>query len=120
MARVISARVVDYVHMYKRTWQPELALLGRAVMLLVFETTGALRWLCAVNAGMKYESIMSSAGTAQSFAMTSNGKGYTGRMFNVDLKALLVDYPWVLSIKSVCVLFNRCWCVAGYYFTHHL
>ena len=117
MARVISARVVDYVHMYKRTWQPELAPLGRAVILLVFETTGALRWLCAVNAGMKYESIMSSAGTAQPFATTSNGKGYTGRMFNEDL---LVDYPWMLSIKSDCVLFNRCWCVVGYYFTHHL
>ena len=52
----------------------------------VFETTGPLRWLCAVNAGMKYESVMSSADTAQTFAMTSNGKGYTGRMFNKNLK----------------------------------
>ena len=55
----------------------------------MFETMGPLRWLCAVNAGMKYESVMSTTDTAQPFATTSNGKGYTGRMFNEDLKHLL-------------------------------
>ena len=42
-----------------------------------------------MNAGMQYENVMTPADTAQPFATTSNGKGYTGRMFNEDLKTPL-------------------------------
>ena len=56
----------------------------------IFETTGPLRWLCAVNAAMKYKSVMTTTDTEQPFATTSNGKGYTGKMFNEDLKRLLM------------------------------
>ena len=55
----------------------------------IFETTGPLRWLCAVNAAMKYEGVMTKTDTEQPFAKTVSGKGYTGRMFNEDLKQLL-------------------------------
>ena len=56
----------------------------------IFETTGPLRWLCAVNAAMKYEGIMNKTDSEQPFARTANGKGYTGKMFNQDLKQLLM------------------------------
>ena len=56
----------------------------------IFETTGPLRWLCAVNAAMKYEGVMNKANTEQPFARTANGTGYTGKMFNQDLKQLLM------------------------------
>ena len=56
----------------------------------IFKTTGPLRWLCAVNAVMKYESVMTTTDAEQPFATTRNGKGYTGKMFNKDLKQLLM------------------------------
>ena len=49
-----------------------------------------MRWLCAINAGLKYESVMTTTDTAQPFATTRDGKGYTGRIFNQDLKHLLL------------------------------
>ena len=68
---------------------PKEDKLKHRVRVDIFETTGPLRWLCAVNAGMKYENVMTPADTAQPFATTSNGKGYAGRMCNEDLKTLL-------------------------------
>jgi hypothetical protein len=56
----------------------------------IFKTTGPLRWLCAVNAALKYESVMTTTDAEQPFATTRNGKGYTGKMFNKDLKRLLM------------------------------
>ena len=56
----------------------------------IFETTGPLRWICAVNAGLKYESVMTTTDTAKPFATTNDGKGYTGRRFNKDLEQLLM------------------------------
>ena len=56
----------------------------------IFETTGPLRWLCAVNAALKYEGVTDKTDSEQPFARTANGLGYTGRMFNQDLKQLLM------------------------------
>ena len=61
----------------------------------IFETTGPLRWLCAVNAAMKYKSVMTTTDAEQPFATTRNAKGYTGKMFNKDLKQLLL---WKLDL----------------------
>ena len=69
---------------------PKEDKLKHSIHVDIFKTTGPLRWLCAVNAFMKYESVMSSTDTAQPFATTSNGKDYTGRIFNEDLKTLLL------------------------------
>ena len=55
----------------------------------IFETTGPLRWLCAVNANIKYRDSIELTATAQPLATMSNGTGYTGRMFNDDIKHLL-------------------------------
>ena len=55
----------------------------------IFKTTGPLRWLCVVNAYTKYASSLTDTTTAQPLATMSDGKGYTGRMFNEDLKHLL-------------------------------
>ena len=66
----------------------------------IFETKGPLRWLCAVNAYTKYASSMNATTSAKPLAMMNNGTGYTGRMFNKDLKHLLrgkVD----LSLRSL-------------------
>ena len=43
---------------------PKEDKIKHTVRVDMFETTGPLRWLCAVNAVMKYESVMSSADTA--------------------------------------------------------
>ena len=59
------------------------------VRIDIFETEGPLKWLCAVNAAMKYEGMMTPTESEQPFAMTRDGKGYTGQMFNNDLKQLL-------------------------------
>ena len=67
---------------------PKEDKLNHGVHVDKFETTGPLRWLCAVNAGLKYESVMSATDTTQPFATTSDGKGYTGRMFNEDISAI--------------------------------
>ena len=56
----------------------------------ISETTGPLRWLCAVNAAMKYKSVMTTTDTEKPFAATRNGKGYTRKMFNKYLKRLLM------------------------------
>ena len=55
----------------------------------IFETSGPLKWLCAVNAALKYKDVRRRTDTEQPFALTQNGTGYTGRMFNEDLKHLL-------------------------------
>ena len=56
----------------------------------IFKTSGPLRWLCAVNEAMKYESVLTTTDKKQPFATTCKGKGYTGKMFNKDLKGLLM------------------------------
>ena len=44
----------------------------------IFETTGPLRWLCAMNAYTKYVSSTTATTSAQPFATMSDGTGYTG------------------------------------------
>ena len=57
----------------------------------IFETTGPLRWLCAVNAYIKYVNNAKATTSAQPLAVMSDGTGYTGRMFNNNLKHFLKD-----------------------------
>ena len=64
---------------------------NKGVRVDIFETTGPLRWLCAVAAYVKYMDHIGTTTTPQPLATMSNGTGYTGRMFNEDIKTFLND-----------------------------
>ena len=64
---------------------------NHGVCVDIFETTGPLRWLCAVSAYMKYTDHTGSTTPIQPLATMSDGTGYTGRMFNEDIKLFLND-----------------------------
>ena len=55
----------------------------------VFENTGSLNWLCAVKAYDKYMQMSNVPNPNQLLLTQQDGSGYTGRMFNDDVKMLL-------------------------------
>ena len=55
----------------------------------IFENTGSLNWLCAVKSYEKYQLIGNVPNPNQPLFTLQDGSGYTGRMFNKDVKTLL-------------------------------
>ena len=55
----------------------------------IFENTGSLNWLCAVKAYEKYQLVSNGANPNQPLFTLQDGSGYTGAMFNEDVKTLL-------------------------------
>ena len=55
----------------------------------LFENTGSLNWLCAVKAYEKYMKMSRVPNSDQPLLALQDGSGYTGRMFNDDVKTLL-------------------------------
>ena len=55
----------------------------------IFENTGDLNWLCAVKSFEKYQLIAANRAPHQPLFKLQDGSGYTGRMFNEDIKTLL-------------------------------
>ena len=55
----------------------------------IFENTGSLNWLCAVKSYEKYQLVSNGPNPNQPLFTLQDGSGYTGRMFNEDVKTLL-------------------------------
>ena len=55
----------------------------------IFENTGTLNWLCSVKAYEKYQLVSNGPNPNQPLFTLQDGSGYTGRMFNEDVKTLL-------------------------------
>ena len=61
----------------------------QGVKVDIFENTGSLNWLCAVKAYEKYQLVSNGPNPNQPLFTLQDGSGYTGRMFNEDVKTLL-------------------------------
>ena len=55
----------------------------------IFENVGSLSWLCAVKSYEKYLAVGNGPAPNQPLFTMQDGSGYTGRMFNDDIKTLL-------------------------------
>ena len=60
-----------------------------AIRVDIFKNTGSLNWLCAVKSYKKYLSISNVTTPNQPFFTLQDRSGYTGRLFNDDVKTLL-------------------------------
>ena len=56
----------------------------------IFENKGPLNWLCAVKSFEKYQQISGDRAPNQPLFKLQDGSGYTGKMFNEDIKTLLM------------------------------
>ena len=55
----------------------------------IFENTGTLNWLCAVKAYEKYQLVSNGPNPNQPLFTLQDGSGYTGKLFNEDIRTLL-------------------------------
>ena len=62
---------------------------SRGIKVDIFENTGSLNWLCAVKSYEKYQLISNVPNPNQPLFTLQDGSGYTGRMFNEDVKTLM-------------------------------